>query len=443
VFSLKNTSNGSHHVMDDRSEEQRLYPDDLQIHQVHVIHRHGERTPIHSHFSDLDEWKQCQHTATLLYEFEAAAAAYYVLDYHTPNRQAPYGHQGRRRCQPGELTDKGQRTMVQLGQQLRHLYIDRLNLLDEMFTPTLPLVSRSTGIPRAVVSLQSLLYGLYPPEKRMIPIMTINTMRERKETMYATSECKLWAYLEKRARLHMRQVFYDERERLQNHEALKQLFETSPRASTLKRPSLHSIFDDLSCRRAHGLPLPEGVDDTLFQRVEHVVTQEWFGAYTENIELCRLSLGRFLGQILDTMVERLSDRDGDRSVAMAIYSGHDSTLAPILAALQVFDGKWPPFGGHIVMELASDKYRPLPSEISKENHATFPGWYVRVRYNGHVTRLPACQEAIHTEARSFKDRQRSSLFTDGTLCPFDHFSRLIKALVPTHFEQECRQQEAS
>ena len=36
---------------------------------------------------------------------------------------------------------------------------------------------------------------------------------------------------------------------------------------------------------------------------------------------------------------------------MRLYAGHDTVVAPLLAALGIFDGKWPPLASRIVFEL--------------------------------------------------------------------------------------------
>ncbi len=49
-------------------------------------------------------------------------------------------------------------------------------------------------------------------------------------------------------------------------------------------------------------------------------------------------------------------------------AGHDSTIVPLLAALDIYKDIWPPYSSHILLELAQHKDKP-------EAH------YVRVLYN--------------------------------------------------------------
>lgn len=460
-----------------------LYPDHVRIHHVTFIHRHGERAPIHHHFSNPSDWQnQCRQTSSLFYEFALATelvnqsttlssssssesnevpslstATHYRLEYlHRDQDRLATGPNA---CHIGELTDKGKQTMFELGQQLRKVYIDRSKLLDDCWTHDTPLMARTTEIPRAALSLQALLYGLYPISKRIgitssgSSMFTIHAMREKYETMYATPQCARWVALEKRARLQMRHIFNEECHQLKTHPSLMALFgdenrpiktdsdsttngSSSDDSSQEKRPSLHSILDDFSCRKAHGLPLPDGFDETLFKRLEHVVAREWFGAYLDQTELCRLSLGRFMGQFTQLMLDRIQNRKGP---ALAIYSGHDSTLAPLLAAWKLFDNTWPPFGSHLAIEVASDSRHPTmtfsPSSSSSISRP-FPNWFVRVLHQNRPTRLPDCQEAIMS-MRPFLEPP----FDDGTFCPLDRFLEMCHAFIPTQFEHECRQKD--
>lgn len=44
---------------------------------------------------------------------------------------------------------------------------------------------------------------------------------------------------------------------------------------------------------------------------------------------------------------------GDSRTKFALFSGHDTVIAPVLAALGAYDCRWPPYASHIVFELWS------------------------------------------------------------------------------------------
>lgn len=45
--------------------------------------------------------------------------------------------------------------------------------------------------------------------------------------------------------------------------------------------------------------------------------------------------------------------DGDQKKKFALFSGHDTVVAPLLAALGAYDCKWPPYASHVAFELWS------------------------------------------------------------------------------------------
>lgn len=68
--------------------------------------------------------------------------------------------------QAGELTDIGRRTTFELGQRLRHLYVEQLGFLPAFRSNADDLYLRSSPIPRALQSLHEVFWGLYPATSR-------------------------------------------------------------------------------------------------------------------------------------------------------------------------------------------------------------------------------------------------------------------------------------
>lgn len=68
--------------------------------------------------------------------------------------------------QPGELTDRGRQTTYELGQRLRHLYVDQLGFLPAVKSNAEDMYLRTTPLPRALESLQETFLGMYPSSAR-------------------------------------------------------------------------------------------------------------------------------------------------------------------------------------------------------------------------------------------------------------------------------------
>ena len=50
-----------------------------------------------------------------------------------------------------------------------------------------------------------------------------------------------------------------------------------------------------------------------------------------------------------------------------LYSGHDSTLMPLLVSLGIFDHKWPPFTADLTLELYTTPEKDIYVKISYNN----------------------------------------------------------------------------
>ncbi|EUC61005.1 histidine acid phosphatase [Rhizoctonia solani AG-3 Rhs1AP] len=144
-------------------------PSNLQLKQVHVYVRHGERTPVGIRMSEPPAsipafWNACR-TAR---KFKAAVmggdnATEGVEILRLSERSDGYAQEGE--CLPGELTDIGRKSTLQLGAELRKTYVERLGLLPDTLNSHKTAYFRSTNMPRTIESLQQVLHGLYPTSK--------------------------------------------------------------------------------------------------------------------------------------------------------------------------------------------------------------------------------------------------------------------------------------
>jgi hypothetical protein len=87
-----------------------------------------------------------------------------------------------------------------------------------------------------------------------------------------------------------------------------------------------------------------------------------------NVTEKRLLAGRMVGNLInamDDMIAYLNVTENPSTpsptappiptdlppIKFMHYSAHDSTVLPMLVALEVFDGVWPPYASHVVLEL--------------------------------------------------------------------------------------------
>lgn len=57
---------------------------------------------------------------------------------------------------------------------------------------------------------------------------------------------------------------------------------------------------------------------------------------------------------------------GKSATKFALFSGHDTVVAPLLAALGAYDCRWPPYASHVAFELWSKPSQGKPSKKKKK-----------------------------------------------------------------------------
>ncbi|KAL6713703.1 hypothetical protein ACLMJK_009168 [Lecanora helva] len=97
--------------------------------------------------------------------------------------QQQYGVKGL--CGFAQLPDKGRKSTTELGQRIRHLYVDQLHFITTRYTNQNLVYLRSSPYSRALHSLQQVFVGLYPPDKRSVASERpkIHTVHPAQETI--------------------------------------------------------------------------------------------------------------------------------------------------------------------------------------------------------------------------------------------------------------------
>lgn len=83
---------------------------------------------------------------------------------------------------------------------------------------------------------------------------------------------------------------------------------------------------------------------------------------------------------------------------VCLYSVHDSTIMPMLMALGVWDGQWPPFASTLAIELYSDAPGPAGMSVIPLNHQPSAAAGGLAEHKGHLSTPPAVLEALATAA---------------------------------------------
>ncbi|KAJ3334630.1 hypothetical protein HDU93_007596 [Gonapodya sp. JEL0774] len=280
-------------------------------------------------------------------------------------------------CDLGQLTDRGKVHLESIGRLLRDRYVDRLGYLPARLESAELLHIQSSDYARVMESTQYLLAGLYPSAHRLPSLhLTVHVRPMDTEFIYnPPSGC---ARLTTLYRSFRSQLTASTRPHLSRYESAYPqylapdavIIPGSPEeAAKFKNTGTHhDVYDASACLMGEGKePLP-GMTRDQVKEMGRVLAGVYYGAYGQSPETIRLSMGRLVNRITERLElnagrapavpvdEREPKADVRRRAEekLAVWSGHDATIAPLLIALKAWDGHWPEFGSNVIFELLED-----------------------------------------------------------------------------------------
>ncbi|CRK95747.1 CLUMA_CG009204, isoform A [Clunio marinus] len=288
--------------------------ENLELKLVHVLFRHGSRTP----------------------------ADTYPNDPHVNETFDPFGW--------GQLTNVGKQQMFNLGTFLRNRYdrfLDRLLKLDDVH-------AQSTDVSRTKMSLLLVLAGLYPPQKTSLewnknlnwqPIPFSYEELNKDSLLLVRTPCARYA---------------EEMERILHYEVRDEIDQITPLMNELsnitgweiKTPDdVQSLYSTLKAEKEFGLKLPQWTENFFPQKLQYVTDRSYvLNAF--NSELKRLKGGVFVKKAIQDWNEKALNKLKEK---IFIYAGHDATVTNILSAFNVWDEQFPDYGITAILELSQHK----------------------------------------------------------------------------------------
>ncbi|KAJ9068047.1 hypothetical protein DSO57_1032687 [Entomophthora muscae] len=419
----------------DEKSLRELYPNFLELKQLIIIHRHGERTPLSPSFPGFlpSNWNFCESGNKRISRlspdflekntFQDRSLSYFkvpeVVDTHKSldDQIIPKSILNVASCTYGQLTDIGRRTLERNGRHLRSIYAEYLNFLPPKLAEidSESLYLRTTDCPRTAESLQHLLVGLFPDflqSKNTI----FRTRTFTHDSLLVDFKCNQISTFRKAYLSESESLLKEKWEKLR-----KDLIANTALGSVLANPkydgaaAIHHVYDSMSCAYAHGLALPDGFTPKHMETLNTLEVELRFGAYFQSPQLSRISIGRLFSELKSHLSATVDPSKAYHK--LAVYSGHDATLGPLLIGMQGFDNIWPAFGTMVMFELFKDS--KLKDE-SIRNH------YVRVKYNDKVIDLPQCKPSNqhHPELGS-------------TFCKLSAIFDLFQKNIPVNYPEEC------
>lgn len=342
---------------------------------MQVVFRHGARTPLTAKY-----WPQLVNAWDVCGQVYDPVPVHVLAEDGSPRPKNSHNEQQMAtmlpgNCHKGELTREGQHQARHLGRWLRMRYVQSLNFLPEAFQDT-AVCCRSTNYSRTIATIQGVLTGLFPQTGTPIPV---HTTEEMDEVLFGHPEsCQRLKELIRQSTTAAKTAAAlpsPEVKALQDH----------VRTALGLRPdeavNFLDLHDILTSMQTHGKPIPEGVRDRkVLAAIEHQATER-FMAYVapsaesgSKDEVLRLGMGRLMHLMMQRMdaAAKPDSTNGERP-KMYLYSGHDSTIMPLLAMLGKEVDHWPIYCSNLTYELWQPKGHGEP--------------YVRVLYNREVLPL--------------------------------------------------------
>ncbi|KAK7046664.1 acid phosphatase [Favolaschia claudopus] len=403
-------------------------PADLQLEQVHIYVRHGERTPVGVRLAPFipEHWIMCKTGRQYRNPVtgDAPGLPGSLRSRRVVERKDGTWTEGL--CLLGELTDVGRKSTFNYGTALRSLYIDKLKFLPDFLQPS-GVYFRSTNMPRTIESLEQVIHGLYPTSKCDPDVQPTVLVRNGKDEnlLGNTMSCKRLEYL---------QIGFAQAACAAYNPTLEPLdakiskyldgrpirIDGKPRAS--------GVLDTVRAAIAHGIKVPpEFEDKSIVDVIEQAVVAEWFADKTQEVR--KLGMGPLLSDLSQKMANK-AEHGAEDALKILVHSTHDTALAAMLSTLDVFDEKWPAFASHVSFELfkksqPDDQRSYLQAVLSPFKASASPEYFVRMRYQNRNMALPVCAE------------EGKHLPGSPEFCTLSAFRERVKELTPVDWDTEC------
>ncbi len=292
----------------------------------------------------------------------------------------------------GELTPLGINQEYLLGKSFRTRYVEQLGFLPPKYKDN-SIYARSTNINRTIISAQSFLCGLYPPYTgplldngtpalpygyQPIPVRTVPEDQDR--ILLGINVNK------KRYKEMVRQYVFNTDEWKKETSSCEDKFGRWSEIFGVKITNLMDLNDsgdNVNVRLLKGVPLPEGLTETEAREIVRLF--QWTMAEVCKPRKISCFIAReFMNELIAHMEKAVK---GPRQYSFILYSGHDTTLIPVLSALGAPLDSQPPFASNVSFEL----YR------NKDEYS------VKVRFNDKDIALPFSDKKTTCTLEQFRE----------------------------------------
>lgn len=389
-----NSPSAAEHSMEGR------VPYNFKLLSVHILIRHGDRYPLYAIprtkrpdiACTLDPSRKPFHPHLEAFISHMAKGANGQMDGSLSSLPRYPSHA---LCEMGELTQTGVVQHLKNGQVLRENYLKKHKLLPNNWTAK-HLYMESTGKSRTLQSGLALLYSLLPKfDWKKI------TIRQQWSTIFCAGSCDC----------PMRNQYLEEEQRRQysfraQSVQLERTYMEMAKVVGVPTRQLRASnpIDSLLCHFCHNISFPCTTNGCISMEHFKVIKSFQLEDEKESQEkqlYYKYALMATYPLLNQTVARMQSVARGSKDELLALYSGHDVTMSPVLSALGVTEARFPRFAARLVFELWGNRDK-------KGEH------FVRILYNGEDV----------TFQTSFC--RRESRQPGQPMCPLETFSKFVK-----------------
>lgn len=321
------------------NEDIPLVGGDEVLKMVHLVFRHGQRTPADTYPNDIyiNEtfypygWGQLTNVSYYYFTFSPNSLKYFLICFFTIM-----------------VFQYGKLTVYNIGNWAHRRYG---SFLGDVYQPEL-MHAQSTGVSRTQMSLALALAGLWPPHNTPLEWNPVLNWQPTPFTYEKLDEDTLLLVRVSCPR------YYEELDRVLNSGEIKDLLESNEQlfeeltritGSKIETPDdVQSLYSTLKAEEEFGLTLPEWTKSYYPDKLQNLTDFSYvLGVY--NDELKRIKGGPFLKKTLDEW--KAAGRNDPKAKKIYVYAGHDATVVNILSAFNAWTPQFPDYAFMAVFEL--------------------------------------------------------------------------------------------
>ena len=275
----------------------------------------------------------------------------------------------------GQLTPTGMRQEYELGKLLRQYYIDQHHLLPENYDINAMYV-RSSGIPRTLMSAQSILLGLYPlstgpslnESTKALPEgfqpIPINTVSPEQDMLLLPNHDK------KMQKKLLDDYVFNSPEWLKKDLELRHYYPAWSEIFGSKIDGLYELIsfsDRLMIERLYNRPLPVGLQEREADRI--IEAGKWAFLTISNHPKFALMMGGGLAQTIKHELNLATEQN--RPLKYLLFVAHDTTIMAQLKLLGQTIDDIPPYASQINYSLFDEGFSHYELRVTYNHNPLF------------------------------------------------------------------------